>query len=403
MKRILLGISKLLVLTAVIAALFWAFTQGTADNVKIGIQKAVNTAKNVPQLKSLDEIPSFENPRQSKFQWEYKDTTYEIETTLYESVYSFYKNSPKYYSYYGTIPDNWEEEYYQMFVAGASNDQTMEKLAVSIETAAVANNLSEDEEVELAVAFVQSIPYDDQKARLIENGATDIQPRYPYEVLYENIGVCSGKTFLTAALLNQMGYGTALFEYKDQKHITAAVLCPQKYSSYDSGYCYIETTRTGHKIGIIPDLEASNNIAAPRKEIGSFEEAATNENNVKVLQEVGIFQKTQGKIYQGIIQTIKTENRITDLEKQIYGYQPKLNILKAKVAEYEEEVEELGDKLDDKKKEGDKDGDYESYNKLVPEYNKLLEKYKKKIKEYNQEVKNYNQIVAEYNRLIKNN
>jgi hypothetical protein len=66
--------------------------------------------------------------------------------------------------------------------------------------------------------------------------------RYPYEVLYENLGICGEKSFLIALLLKELGFGTATFYLNEHgvNHQVAGVKCPSQYDFKDSGYCFIE-------------------------------------------------------------------------------------------------------------------------------------------------------------------
>ena len=66
--------------------------------------------------------------------------------------------------------------------------------------------------------------------------------RYPYEVIYDNEGVCGEKSELLAFLLREMGYGVVFFYNKLENHESIGIKCPKKFSLDDSGYCFIETT-----------------------------------------------------------------------------------------------------------------------------------------------------------------
>jgi len=93
------------------------------------------------------------------------------------------------------------------------------------------------EQARIAISFVQSIPYADGERR-----RDDLTGRYPYEVLYDQKGVCGEKSSLLAFLLREIGYGTALFHYVPERHMTAGIKCPLEYSYENTGYCFIETT-----------------------------------------------------------------------------------------------------------------------------------------------------------------
>lgn len=130
-----------------------------------------------------------------------------------------------------------------------------------------------DDQVRIAVSLIQHIPYDEIKAaerrnlsQIIPRGPGGIikidDPanasisffeRYPYNVLYENRGVCSEKSSTLALLLKELGYGVALFNYEAEEHMAVGVRCPVQYSYRQSGYCFIETTQ----ISIITDSDGT--------------------------------------------------------------------------------------------------------------------------------------------------
>ncbi|MFH1448357.1 MAG: transglutaminase domain-containing protein [Candidatus Micrarchaeota archaeon] len=95
---------------------------------------------------------------------------------------------------------------------------------------------NEDDQARIAISLVQHIPYDQEA---VETGITN---RYPYEVIFDNKGVCGEKSRLLAFLLRGLGYGTALFTYTEEKHQAVGLECPAIYSYKSSGYCFVEST-----------------------------------------------------------------------------------------------------------------------------------------------------------------
>ncbi len=89
-----------------------------------------------------------------------------------------------------------------------------------------------DDQARIAVSLVQHIPYK-------EGGK---QYRYPYEVLYKNQGVCGEKSMLLALLLNNLGYGSCVFYFLPEDHMTAGIKAASPYDFRHSGYAFIEAT-----------------------------------------------------------------------------------------------------------------------------------------------------------------
>lgn len=394
MNQTLKNLLKFLGALIVVALLGWYI--GFLSQVR-DIEPLNKTTDNSGTNYSVRKFPELQDPREATFKWTYKKRPYELKLTLYKSVYDFYRSGPKEYSYTGDLPANWEEDYYSMFVQPNPVDKTIATLAENLKTLATRNRLSEDQTVEMVLAFVQAIPYDDQKAIKIEQNDQLEKPNYPYEALYENKGVCSDKSFLLTAILREMGYGTVLFEYKDQKHIAVGIQCPIDKSNYHSGFCYAETTQPGHKIGTVPDLSSDSNAAIVKKELTTFETSNDQSENAKKLGQPKVFQEKIGKLYNGILYTINTENKITALEQEINGLKQELTPLKGKIDALSKQIEDYTKKMETLKK----NKDYTVYNSQVADYNKQVNAYKTQAADYNKKVNLYNQKVNEYNRLIK--
>ncbi len=105
-------------------------------------------------------------------------------------------------------------------------------------------NLAPDDKTEqmrIAVSIVQNIPYEISNKSAFVGGIKLDYSRYPYEVLYENRGICSGKSQLLALLLRELGYGSVIFFFPEENHEAVGIKCPVQKSFYGSGYCFIET------------------------------------------------------------------------------------------------------------------------------------------------------------------
>lgn len=339
---------------------------------------------------------ALENPKEAVFNWQYNGANYEITETLYGSLYNFYENSPKTYSYQGDLPADWEKDYFSMFLKQSANDDSISKIAADIQNLGKKKNLNDDQIVELTLAFVQSIPYDDARAKVILSGSGNAN--YPYETLYENKGVCSDKSFLLANLLKQMGYGTALLVYDNENHMAVGIQCPENYSNYDSEYCYAETTSTGFRIGMIPDIDPNKGSAVAIEQLGTFNQSEISQFDDQKLGDAKIFAETEGKTYGGIIKSFAIAKQIDSLRTTINSSGKNLVAQKKNITEDENDLNDLEKKMNKLKAKEE----YEKYNDLVPDYNDLLKQTQKEIKTYNQNVAAYNQNVNKYNSLVKN-
>jgi hypothetical protein len=312
-------------------------------------------------------------------------------------VYQYYQSQPKSFSYDGTLPSNWEEEYYGMFLKTNEGDKSISTLASDLQSLGKKHGLNNDQIVDLTLAFVQSIQYDDAKAKDILAKTDGVSMLHPYELLYEQKGVCSDKSLLTVALLRQMGYGAALLAYEQDNHMAVGIACPKQFSTYGSGYCYAETTAVGNKIGIIPDFDASSNKTVTVEELSSLDSAQTEQAKLQQLGQVTMYQKTSGAEYAGIIATQKIASEIGLLKKNIDSSLPDVLAQKKTIQDELDQLQVMKKNLDAQKNAQD----IEDYNSQVKKYNDFLESYKNDVKKYNNTVTLYNNSIARYNTLIK--
>ena len=101
-----------------------------------------------------------------------------------------------------------------------------------------------NEQARIIINMVQGIPYDWDS---FENN--DVDGRYPYEVLYDNKGVCMEKADLMAFLLREIGFGVVIFEFELESHRAVGIKCNN--GNYNTDYCFIEATDY-YPIGSIP-------------------------------------------------------------------------------------------------------------------------------------------------------
>lgn len=389
MKKILI-IS--LELAAIAGALWYLRQRGDAENILNDFRDQFEAEKKIPE-KQEEPFPELASQITRTYNWEYKNIKYSLSEKLYQSSYEYYRTQSKVFSYERELPANWEDQYYGTFLDVAAKDESISTLVNDLRALGQKNRLNEDQIVELAMAFVQSIPYDDAKAKDILAKIDGVSMRYPYEVLFENLGVCSDKSLLAAVILRQMGYGAALFAYEQDNHMAIGIQCPKNSSTYGDGYCFAETTSSGNKIGILPSFDAEKNKAIEVGDTASLTSAA----NLKSLGQVKIYQQTSGKEYYGVASTQKLIIEIETLKKSIAVMLSELQSLKKAIADKENELEEMKKELE-KYQKAQKE---EKFIKLLDEYNNSIEDYQKDVKKFNKNVALYNQSIARYNTLIK--
>ena len=100
----------------------------------------------------------------------------------------------------------------------------------------------EEDQFRIAVSLIQNIEFG--YSNKTEQAFTQIvyHERYPYEVLYDQQGICGEKSALLALILKEMGYDVSIFYFKEENHEAVGVKCPIEKSINNSRYCFIETT-----------------------------------------------------------------------------------------------------------------------------------------------------------------
>jgi hypothetical protein len=366
--------------------------QELVSNVETRIlqkQKEVLQTENKP-LELLD-------PVSRVFNWEYRGVKYSLTEKFYQSLYEYYKAQPKSFSYTGELKTNWQEDYYGMFLTRAQNDDSISALAKDLQELGRKNKLSDDQIVDLTLAFVQTIEYDDLRAKEILSKTENVRMQYPYETLFLQSGVCSDKSLLATVLLRALGYGTAIFTYEQDNHMAIGIECPKDSSTYGSGYCYAETTSIGNKIGIVPTLDTTSNKTVGATELLAIDSVQAQQAKLQQLGQVTIFQKSTGKQYFEVIETKKIIAEIDKLKKSIETMLPELQAQQKNIKKEENQLADMKKTLESYQNSQNT----EKYNSLVVDFNNFLEKYKKDVKKYNENVALYNKTIARYNVLIK--
>jgi hypothetical protein len=148
----------------------------------------------------------------------------------YKELSNYYKHKSRKVLYFGSPPTS--EEIIRRTIDNKWQIEALKPLVSAIQNLPV----SESDQARVAVSLAQNIPYD-------KDATQEGDARYMYEVLYENVGVCSEKAKLMVHLLRELGYGTAILRFSREKHEAVGIACDAKYDYKDSGYCFIEPTR----------------------------------------------------------------------------------------------------------------------------------------------------------------
>jgi predicted transglutaminase-like cysteine proteinase len=175
------------------------------------------------------------------YTWTYKGSKWTHTSSISKSLYEYYKEQPH----------NLQSDFAQ-YALSDYDRKTITAIVDSFESAGAKSGYSEYDNVMNVVCFVQSLPYTSDKVTT----GYDEYPRYPIETLVDNGGDCEDTAILTAALLNEMGFGVVLVNLPG--HMAVGVKCtndyPGSYYEYNGArYYYLETTGDNWEIGQIPE------------------------------------------------------------------------------------------------------------------------------------------------------
>lgn len=299
--------------------------------------------------------------------------TFDIEKSDYENIINTSKEN-KYDSGLGMRQDQYDVYIYDQY------DQYI--LNTIIDAISESEGRNDFDLAQLLVAFVQSIPYD--------NNANE--PKFTIETLFNQTGDCDDKSILLAKLLSYAGYQSCLFIFEKGQHMAVGlkvddITKPYIVDDEGNGYIFIESTGN-HPIGSIPERFADN--VDIRNETPKIIEVdvANSDHAISAFDELRKFYSVvKSKYgYQYFNTTIK--GRVL-LEKMV-----KLEFERKKISS---EMSKLSGNIDSKRNNLDNTNELEinEFNKLVNQYNDLRDLFNGNVNQYNSCVNKLNIINSE--------
>jgi hypothetical protein len=158
---------------------------------------------------------------------------------------------------------------------------------------------NKEDQMRIAVSLVQNIPYGSSKDNITIGYYELSYRRFPYEVIYDNEGVCDEKSVLLIFLLKELGYDVSLFYYPNENHEAVGIKCPTEYSLGNTSYCFVEASGPsiisnseqfyfgGSKLSSDFELIHLFNGTSLNKDLYEFSDAKNWMNLNKILEEKG--------------------------------------------------------------------------------------------------------------------
>lgn len=364
----------------------------------------------------LRKFPEASGPKTVVLNCTYHDQKIQISETLYQSIDEYYSKDPKK-----------AQLDYALFTQSDPKDQTVKNLTQKIKTKGTELGLTEDQTMDLATCFVQNIPYDSEKAKTVlsQNPGDkvtqkDYYDRFPYETLYDNQGICTDKSYLEAAILKEMGYGTAILTFDAERHMAVGVDTPTGYTSFNTEYSYIETTNSGYKVGQLPAID--ENVGGAKK--AELDKSQADQGFIPDLPKSDftppseVIKIADGKEYKRIIEITNEINRLKSLTAEINAKNQALSAQKNELKNMENQLQAAKGELSQAEarlevaksayKADPTTAKYTEYQRAYNEYQSVRVRTNSEIDRYNAAVNRYNglitelkSLIEEYNRLIK--
>ena len=179
-----------------------------------------------PLVTTLSEVDYLQSPKTTSFSYFIEGNRRSLSFTTFGGLSDFF--SGKSHSFYYD-PDNG-------VIMDLLENTVQNEFMLPFIDMIRKRSITGDDQAKIAISLVQRIP---------NNGNRYVRTQtdwyYPYEILHNNEGSAADKSILLAYILNELGYETVLFEFPG--HMAVGVKSSSRYSFYDTGYAYIETTR----------------------------------------------------------------------------------------------------------------------------------------------------------------
>jgi len=176
-------------------------------------------------------------PKVVSLDYFFKGKPKKIDFTVYQGMVDYLGDHPQ--SSFYSLSDNYSLQDFKLRVI---EEPEQKKLLFPLVIAIQNTAKNKDDQARIAISLVQNIPYETSAVFDKENYQS-WSLKYPYDVLYEEEGLCGSKSDLLAFLLKELGYEVVILHYYAENHEAVGIKCPKKYSWNNTGYCFVESTQ----------------------------------------------------------------------------------------------------------------------------------------------------------------
>jgi hypothetical protein len=183
------------------------------------------------------------------YEWEYDGAEYSMSLDIPYDSYLSYSSQSIERGFTSDGYGNIDYDHVRDFMT--EDDLTISTIAADLKQLAAKSDLDDFQTLELALAFVQHIPYS------YDNVTYDQEDYWAYavETLVRDTGDCEDTSFLFASIVENLGTDAAIIIYDD--HIAVGISHPDATGTFympdEVKYYYCETTSVGWSIGELPE------------------------------------------------------------------------------------------------------------------------------------------------------
>ena len=197
---------------------------------------------------SAHNVTEYEDYYEVRHSWICEGRNCSITLNISTELYDYYRNDREHLAYSYQFNESEMQPNYYSFMLSEHDRPLMRAVADEFSRYV----LTEKDQIELALSFVQSLPY----AFDADSKDEDEYVRYPVETLVDGCGDCEDKVALLVALLYEMDMDFVLLILPE--HMAVGVHCDeieaQRYLLFEGRrYYYLETTMPNWQIGQIPE------------------------------------------------------------------------------------------------------------------------------------------------------
>jgi len=274
-----------------------------------------------------------------------------VDAALYDGA----RSTDKSVAIRGNVSEKvWVSDSYRAMINDSAQDKFYSDLTGEFAKMKQAQQLSDDEYVELMMVYVQSLTY------VTKPGSP---AKFPVETAVDQSGDCDDKSLLLAGLLAHEGYKVALFVFDPESHMAVGIGSADSLYR-DTGYAYIETTNFSFA-GVPPDTLKGGVVlrSAP----------------LVIPISTGTRTYSSGKETTYINNAVlRADQKAAELATQIEPLDTELTIKKGQISDLEAQMQQL-------KSTGN-----------IPEYNAQVSAHNALVSEYNARLSAYRELVARY-------